>query len=145
MISYEIWCKIRHALDVEQLSLRQTAQALGLHVRTVSSWARLAHYEARLAVPRASVLDPYKGEITRMLDTHPYSAQQILQRLREMGYPGGYSIVKDYVRRVRRKPQSAFLKLVFAPGEAAQVDWGEYGTGRQYSSQALFLRHGAVP
>jgi transposase len=128
MISYEIWSKIRHALDVEHLSLTQTAQALGLHVRTVSSWARLAHYEARIAAPRASVLDPYKGEITRMLDTHPYSAQQILQRLREMGYPGGYSIVKDYVRRVRRKPQSAFLKLVFAPGEAAQVDWGEYGT-----------------
>ncbi len=128
MIDYETWCKIKHAIDTEHLSLKQTAHALGLHIRTVSSWAKLAHYEPRKPVKRPSLLDPYKGEITRMLDTHPYTGQQILQRLREMGYPGGHSILKDYLKLIRRKPMPAFLKLVFAPGEAAQADWGEYGT-----------------
>jgi transposase len=129
MIDYETWCKIRHAIDIEHLSVAQTAKALALHIRTVASWAKRNHYEPRKAVKRPSLLDPYKGEITRMLDRYPsYSGQQILQHLREMGYPGGRSILLDYLRLIRRKPMAAFLKLAFAPGEAAQVDWGEYGT-----------------
>lgn len=35
---------------------------------------------------------------------------------------------KDYVHRIRPRHQEAFLKLDFAKGECAQVDWGEYGT-----------------
>jgi hypothetical protein len=47
----------------------------------------LLHYEPRQPVLRASVLDPFKGQVTRLLDSHPFSAQQIFQRLRETGYP----------------------------------------------------------
>jgi transposase len=32
------------------------------------------------------------------------------------------------VRKVRPRRQKAFLKLSFAPGECAQVDWGSFGT-----------------
>jgi len=53
---------------------------------------------------------------------------QILQRLREIGFQGSYTIVKAYVSQVRPTPRPAFLTLAFAPGEAAQVDWGEYGS-----------------
>jgi len=63
-----------------------------------------------------------------MLDKYPYSATQVFQRLREQGFAGGYSIVKAYVRTVRPKRQPAFLKLAFAPGECAQVDWGSFGS-----------------
>ena len=66
-------------------------------------------------------------QIVRWLDAHPYSAQQIFQRLGEAGYVGGISIVKDYVHRIRPRHQEAFLKLDFAAGEAAQIDWGEWG------------------
>jgi transposase len=61
-------------------------------------------------------------------DTHPYSAQQIFQRLSEAGFDGGLTIVKHYVKRVRPRRQEAFLRLDFAAGECAQVDWGEWGT-----------------
>ena len=84
--------------------------------------------EPRAGVPRASKLDAFKGQIVRWLDTHPYSAQQIFQRLGEAGYEGGITIVKDYVHRIRPRHQEAFLKLDFAAGECAQVDWGEWGT-----------------
>ncbi len=50
------------------------------------------------------------------------------QRLRQAGYDGGISLVKDYVHRIRPRPREAFLTLAFAPGEVAQVDWGEWGT-----------------
>ena len=62
------------------------------------------------------------------MDTHPYSAQQIFQRLREEGYGGGVTILRDYVRRIRPTKRPVYLKLQFAPGECAQVDWGAYGT-----------------
>jgi transposase len=65
-----------------------------------------------------------------MLQTHPFSAAQVYQRLREMGFDGGYTIVKDYVRKTRPRRSAAYLKLAFAPGECAQVDWGAYGAVR---------------
>jgi transposase len=78
---------------------------------------------------RAScVLDPFKGRITRLLDTHPYSAQQIFQRLREEGYGGGITVVRDYVRLIRPPRLPVYLKLHFAPAECAQIDWGSWGT-----------------
>ena len=106
----------------------QTARALGLHVETVSKWSRIEQYRRRPQPQRGSRLDPYKGQIVRWLDTHPYSAQQIFQRVREAGFTGGLTTVKKYVRQIRPPKQKAFLKLSFAVGEAAQVDWGEYGT-----------------
>ena len=86
------------------------------------------HYRAPIKVPRASKLDSFKGDISRWLEQHPYSAAQIFQRLREHGYEGGYGIVKAYVRKVRPTRAPAYLKLAFAPGECAQVDWGSYGS-----------------
>jgi transposase len=66
--------------------------------------------------------------IVRWLDTHPYSAQQVFQRLREAGFSGGLTVVRDYVRAIRPPRREAFLKLNFGPGECAQIDWGEFGS-----------------
>jgi transposase len=128
MIDYETYCKIRDHRDRQGLSITQTAMALGLHSQTVSKWSRRERYEQRAPAKRGSQLDPYKGLIIRWLEAHSLSAQQIFQRLREAGYPGGLTIVNLYVRRIRPPKHKAFLKLQFAPGECAQVDWGEYGS-----------------
>ena len=128
MVDYETYCRIHDHLGRQQLSAAQTARALGLDVRTVARWAKVVPYRPRAAAARASLLDPFKAQIVRWLDSHPYSAQQIFQRLHEAGYGGGRSIVKAYVRRIRPQPVQAFLKLQFDPGEAAQVDWGMWHT-----------------
>ena len=128
MVDYETFCQIRDHLGRQQLTVAQTARALALHPRTVAKWAGTEQFRARAGVARASKLDAFKGQIVRWLDAHPYSTQQIFQRLVETGYEGGSSIVKDYVHRIRPRHQEAFLKLDFAAGEAAQIDWGEWGT-----------------
>jgi transposase len=128
MIDYETFCKIKDHHQRQGLTIAQTARALGLHAQTVAKWLRVAQFRPRQSVARASRLDPFKGQVVRLLDTHPYSAQQIFQRLREAGFAGGYTIVKDYVRSVRPARREAFLKLSFAPAECAQIDWGEYGS-----------------
>jgi transposase len=127
MIDYATYCKI-HDAHRQGLNIVQIAQELHLHPDTVSRWLKIPHFRQCQRAKRSSCLDPYKGLIVRWLDTHAFSAQQIFQRLREEGYTGGVTILKDYVRRVRPPKQKSFLKLAFAAGECAQVDWGEYGT-----------------
>jgi transposase len=110
------------------LTIAQTARSLGLHRSTVAIWLARARFARRRGQSRRSKLDPFKPSITRLLDTHPYSAQQIFQRLREEGYRGGVSILRDYVRRIRPPRRPVYLKLHFAPGECAQADWGAFGS-----------------
>jgi transposase len=128
VIDYQTFCKIHDCHDRQGLTIAQTARALGLDPRTVATWVARPHFAPRHSRPRASVLDPFKGRITRLLDSHSYSAQQIFQRLREEGYHGGVTIVRDYVRRIRPAKRPVYLKLHFAAGECAQVDWGAYGS-----------------
>ena len=128
MIDYELFCKIRHLKDHEGLSAHQIAGELAMDPRTVAKWLARERFCPRKASLRASKLDPFKNEIARMLESHAFTAAQILVRIREQGYAGGYSIVKDYVRTIRPPKRPAYLTLAFAPGECAQVDWGCYGS-----------------
>ena len=126
MIDYATWCAIRDGV-AQHLTPRQLADRLELDIKTVRHWIGRP-YTRRARVQRSSKLDPFKGRIVGWLDAHPLTAQQVFQRLCEAGYEGGISIVKDYVRTIRPRPREAFLTLAFAPGELAQVDWGECGT-----------------
>jgi hypothetical protein len=45
------------------------------------------------------------------------------ERLQEEGFTGGYTIVKDAVRQLRRISKEVYLPLKHPPGEA-QVDFG---------------------
>lgn len=127
MIDYETYCKIK-TLPLQHLRAAQIAQELGLDPRTVAKWLKAQSYRPRHRPARSSKLDSFKANIVRWLETHPYSAMQIFQRLVDTGYKGGYTTVKNYVRKVRPKRAAAFLTLSFEPGECAQVDWGLYGS-----------------
>jgi transposase len=128
MIDYHRFCQIKDLHENHGLKAAQIAATLSLDPRTVAYWLRQERFRPRQSPPRASKLTPFKPQIAQMLDKYPYSATQVWQRLRAQGFDGGYSIVKAYVRTVRPKRQPAFLKLAFAPGECAQVDWGSYGS-----------------
>jgi transposase len=126
MIDYTTWCAIQAGVG-KHLSAAQLAQSLSLDIKTVRHWIDRP-YAPRAKVARTSKLDPFKGQIVGWLDAHPLSAQQVFQRLQDNGFRGGISIVKDYVATIRPRTREAFLTLAFAPGDVAQVDWGEYGT-----------------
>jgi len=128
MIDYQCFCQIKHLSEAQGLNASQIANELALDPRTVAHWLAQDHFRPRKQSKRQSKLDPFKHDIVRMLEKYPYSAAQVMQRISEQGFGGGYSIVKDYVRTVRPRRQPAFLTLAFAPGECAQVDWGSFGS-----------------
>ena len=128
MIDYQTYCQIRDLFTEKKLGLRQIARELKLGLNTVRKWAMRESFKPAAIPQRPSKLDPFKGDIVRLLEQHAYSAQQIFQQLKERGFQGRYTIIKEFVRQVRPKPRPAFLTLHFAPGECAQVDWGCAGS-----------------
>jgi transposase len=147
MIDYQTYCKIHDARHQQRLSTSQIAREVGLNRGTVSYWLRQEKFRPRKSPPRESKLDDYKGQVVRLLQSHPYTSAQIFQQLRQGGYTGGVSIVKQYVAQVRPPRKPAFLTLAFAAGECAQVDWGQSGsiaignTRRRLSFFVMVLCH----
>ncbi len=142
MIDYETFCRLQHLREHDRLTVAQIARTLALDPRTVTYWLAQPRYRPRQSTPRPSKLDPFKPTIRRLLEHHPYSAQQIFQHLTADGFDGGITLVKDYVRTVRPPRKPAFLTLEFARGECAQVDWGHWhavSVGRARRRLAFFV------
>lgn len=131
MLEPQTQVKILQLHYSEGLSRREIASQLGVNRKTVGKV--LARRRVRLQgdprQPKQSILQPYHARIDELLQKAPgRSAVNILQKLRVAGYLGGVTILRDYLRTVRvPPPKEAFLDLDFAMGEAAQVDWGEFG------------------
>lgn len=130
MINYETFSRIKYLHEHQGLTATQIARELGHDERTVRRCLAAKQFQPRKSVRRPSILDPFKDTVVKMVESYPYSAQQVFQRLKEEGYSGGYTVVKKLVRKIRPKKQKAYLTLAFAPGECAQVDWGSYGSVR---------------
>lgn len=132
---------------VEKLSRRVISEKLGVHRATVAAVVhrRSVRLNALEIKPRGSILDPYHERIEEFLRKDASrSAVNILQCLREDGYTGGITILKDYLSACRPSPSSsAYLSLEFLPGQAAQVDWGDFGdvfhTGRKVHCFVMVL------
>jgi transposase len=129
MIDYQEFCQIKEAAK-KGLSLRQIARELGLSRKTVRVWNKRERFVKAPQAARKSRLDAYKGIIARLLEQHPFTASQLLHKLRLDGYEGGYSILRAHVAAIRPRRQEAFLRVTYAPGECAQVDWGSFGSIR---------------
>jgi transposase len=118
-----------HRLAHQGLSVRKIAGSLGLDRQTVQKY--LADpTPKRSLITRPGKLDPFKDDIKRMLETDPkVSAMVIRQRLEELGFQGGVTIVRDYLSRVRPSVQhkQAFIRFESRPGAQCQIDWGHFG------------------
>ena len=125
MMDYPTWCRMKELAERDKLSAAQIARELGLAARTVRTWLDQP-YRPRKTARRTSKLDSFKGHILGLLQQHHYSAVQVLSILREQGFKGGITVVKDYIQQVRPRATEAYLTLSFAPGECVQVDWGSW-------------------
>ncbi|MFE7216957.1 transposase [Streptomyces sp. NPDC057611] len=93
-----------HALLDEGLGLRPIARRLGLARNTVRRLAHAATADELLVgrwTGRNSILDPYKPYLHQRWAEGCTVARRLFEEVRERGYPGGESVVKKYVQRLR--------------------------------------------
>ena len=134
MYQVDVYLRVRRAVVVDGMSIREAARTFGLHrdtVRKILAYSVPPGYR-RQTPPRRPKLEPFTGIIDQILvddlrrpRKQRHTAQRIFQRLRdEHGFGGQYTIVKDYVREHRRRSQEMFVPLSHPPGHA-QCDFGE--------------------
>ena len=89
--------------------------------------------EYTLSQPKPTKMDPFKQLVDEWLEEAPYSAIRILEKLREMGFDGGYSIVKAYVSsRKMDLDEKATVRFETMPGKQGQMDWGFFEDHQVY-------------
>jgi len=118
-------------------AVRRIARELGISRNRVKRILMRHHTrrdEGQAPIPkpqqRPSKLDAYHDEIKELLATFthpPPTTQRIFEVVREKGYTGGITVVKDYVATLRPKRKAEPIFTVeTAPGQRAQHDWSEY-------------------
>ncbi|PPS68519.1 hypothetical protein BV882_32425 [Streptomyces sp. 46] len=93
-----------HALVDEGLGLRSVARQLGLARHTVRRLANAATADELLVgrwTGRTSILDPCRPYMHQRWAEGCTVARRLFEEVRERGYPGGESVVKKYVQRLR--------------------------------------------
>jgi len=130
----EVYARVRRAVQVDGMSIRQAAREFGLSRKTIRKMMQFSlppGYARKKPVVRPK-LGPWLGIIDQILvddQTQPkkqrHTAKRIWDRLKaEHAFKGGYTVVKDYVRQARLRHKEVFVPLAHPPGEA-QSDFGE--------------------
>jgi transposase len=79
--------------------------------------------------PRWAKLGAFHAYLDHRMDEGVWSATVLFRELKERGYDGGYTRVKDYVRPKRKDARAlAVRRYETPPGKQAQVDWAQIGT-----------------
>ena len=126
----ELHAEIRRLSLVEKLTGRQIARRLRVCRKTIQRALDDDKPDAPRSRARPSVLDPYKIRIKAILEEYPdLSGVRVYEKLKEIGYPGKITIVRDYLQLIRgsRRKTRAYLRLEPPPGEEAQCDWASFG------------------
>ena len=130
----EVYARVRRAVQVDGMSVRQAAREFGLSRKTIRkmlAYSAPPGYQRKKPVARPK-LGPWLGVVDEILEhdeSQPkkqrHTAKRIYDRLKEEHlFTGGYTIVKDYVRDARLRHKEVFVPLAHPPG-GAQADFGE--------------------
>jgi len=78
--------------------------------------------------PRPCKIDGFRAFLKERIVAFPgLSAVRLCREIRELGYQGGLTQIKDFVRTVRPRAPAAFEhRFETAPGQQAQVDFAEF-------------------
>ena len=114
---------------VEKWTIRKIAKHLHIGRRSIAKYLSKP-VQTPLHRTRTSKLDSFKPAIEEWLEQDPsVTAAVIFQGLRDRGFTGGYTIVKDHLQAVRAetKTRRAFVRMEPAAGERFEIDWGHFG------------------
>ena len=126
------WTKIRLEILRKENSKRGVMRREGIHWNTLKKITTYSEPQGyRLKRPRSKPkIGPYLDQIAQIIESDKsfpkkqrHTAKRIYERIREMGYQGKYTQVREAVCEIRRVNREVFMPLIHRPGEA-QVDFG---------------------
>jgi len=128
LIRLEEWVDIV-SLHKQGLSIKAIARKLGLSRNTVRAALRRDGPPERAPQSRPpSKLEPYKDYLVARLAEFPeLSCEALLDEVRELGYQGQISILKDFTRPYRVRRKEPVVRFETPPGLQAQVDFADLG------------------
>jgi transposase len=128
----EWWRNIRLEVLRGETSKREILRREGIHFETlkkIMDHSEPPGYRMDKARPKPKI-GPYLEQIEQIIEEdkqYPkkqrHTAKRIFQRIKEMGYQGKYTQVKEAVREIKRVKREVFMPLIHRPGEA-QADFG---------------------
>jgi transposase len=125
VISKEDYAVIK-SLDQRGVYLKDIAQELGVHPRTVSRALKRGSAPERERKKRSSKLDAYKAKVDQLLSKGVWNTMVILREIQAEGYTGSRTILREYVQPKRAlRSGRATVRFETEPGEQLQSDWGE--------------------
>lgn len=128
MISQEKHLMIRHHVRQGE-PVAHVARRFNVSRQTVYNHLNRKGPFPQKRTPRGSKLDPFKAYIDQRLGQFDLPATVIFREIKQRGYPGGVTTVRDYVRAIKTtKVQRLTERFETAPGKQAQLDWGECGS-----------------
>jgi transposase len=119
-------------LHRQGLSVSAIARRSGLDRKTVRKYVERGleppAYGPR--PPRATKVTPFERYLRDRLAVFPdLTGSRLLREIRELGYSGGYTAVKDFLREIRPPETAAFeVRFETPPGRQAQVDFAHFRT-----------------
>jgi transposase len=117
-------------LHRQGLSVSAIARQLGIDRKTVRGYIAKG-LEPPTYAPRPTtpgIVAPFETFLRERLIAYPgLTAVRLWRELKERGYEGGYSVVRDRVRDMRPTPAPGFeVRFETPPGEQAQVDFARF-------------------
>jgi transposase len=116
--------------------IREMARELGCSRNTIRRYLREAtipgRYGPRLARP--TKLDPYKDYVLERIGAarpHWIPAVVLLREIKERGYPGGVTQLKEFLSLHRYAEPEPVVRFETAPGKQMQVDFTHIRRGRE--------------
>jgi len=121
-------------LDLQRqgLSVSAIARRVGLDRKTVRRYLERGleppTYGPR--PPRQSKLAPFERFLRDRVTAFPeLTGKRLLREIRELGYDGAYTILKDFLREVRPSEPAGFeMRFETPPGRQAQADFAHFST-----------------
>jgi transposase len=109
------------------VSIQAISELTGYDRKTVRKYLlepeAVPEYGPRQQQP--SKLDPYKPYLAGRLKAVVWNAEVLLREIRQRGYPGGHTILRDWMQPQRAAGSAAAVRrFETPPGKQAQVDWG---------------------
>lgn len=127
MICTEVFMDIL-AFHRQGHSMRWIAKKLGIHRNTVKKYiTQKKQPQYNKQKRRESILAPFHEMIRDWLEQDNYQATWIFDKIKDLGYTGGYDTVRYFVRDIKnQKAKMAYIRFETEPGHQAQMDWADF-------------------